>query len=132
MSLALVASACGDGAALQERRDVADDTTPAKLRVDSTPSDVATRNTSTFDSSDVPRGCDYEGKLIDGVRWSDSSGDHVLLISQSFTREDTDTDEWLPTVQHLFGYCYRIGSGAPKLLWSIKDNVENYCDPGEG
>ena len=123
--LVIAFSACDDGAKPREERELGARTPSTRF-----PDALVPRRMPGFNSSDVPRGCEYDGDLIDGQRFSDANGEHVILVSQKITEESYDGDS--VAVYNIYGYCYRIGNGSPQLLWSIKDNAEFWCDPGLG
>lgn len=67
----------------------------------------------------------YEGKLLDGAKWTDNNGENYLIVSGRETRRRDQA-----TTQHLYAYQYATKNGRTKLLWKIYDFAENECDAG--
>ncbi len=78
----------------------------------------------TFKKNGLPDECKYEGDIIEQAQWTDANGDNILIITQTKVRNlKEDVRD-----QYLYAYNYVKKDTDYKLLWSINDHVESYCD----
>jgi hypothetical protein len=82
----------------------------------------------SFDSASIPAGCRTEGRVLDGARWRDAAGEHLLLVTWAARQ-----GEYSSELVDLRGYHYELPADSPpRLLWKIHDRAENICDEGRG
>jgi hypothetical protein len=78
----------------------------------------------TFKKSELPAECKYEGNIVEQAQWTDANGDNILIITETAVKKlNEDMRE-----QYIYAYSYVKKDADYKLLWSIKDYVESYCD----
>lgn len=79
-----------------------------------------------LDLTKLPKGINYEGKIITAVRWTDSLGDNIIILtetgiyqSKKFKHETDGRDA------ELFAYHYIIKSDSAVQTWRIYDFISD-------
>lgn len=71
-----------------------------------------------FDKSGTPLKDSLQGHLVDGAKWTDREGEHLVLLLQTDNVMVRDKQNQRITV-----YCYQRDSGYWKQKWMVQDRI---------
>ena len=81
---------------------------------------------SQLDLTKLPKGIKYEGKIKSAVRWFDSLGDNVVILtetgiyrSKKYTHENDSRDA------ELFAYHFIVKNDSASLAWRVYDFISD-------
>jgi hypothetical protein len=78
-----------------------------------------------FDARSLPAGISYQGKIVNGARWTDSNGENILVLTQTGkfpTKGKKYMEDEDPCYDaEVYAYNYVIKGGKVSLLWKITD-----------
>jgi len=79
-----------------------------------------------LDLTKLPKGIKYEGEIISGVRWVDSLGDNIVILtetgiyqSKKFNHENDGFDA------ELFAYHFIVKNDSASLAWRVYDFISD-------
>src|SRR5690606_32482478 len=79
-----------------------------------------------IDIAELPNSIKYEGKIKNAVRWTDKSGENIVITTETgiyesnkFEHENNGGDA------ELFAYHFIITNGNAKLTWKVYDFVSD-------
>jgi hypothetical protein len=79
-----------------------------------------------LDTTQLPKGIKYEGKVNNAVRWTDSSGDNIVITtetgiyqSKKFKHENEGGDA------ELFAYHFIVSNNILKQTWKVYDFISD-------
>jgi hypothetical protein len=82
-------------------------------------------NVTNLDTTNLPAGVTYTGRIKSAVRWTDKSGDNIVIItetgviaSKTATSEDSRDAE-------IYAYLYIVGEDKTVLSWRVYDFVKD-------
>ena len=80
--------------------------------------------TTKLGKSNLPKFVKYRGKLIDAIQYKDSTGDNIVLKSETgIYQSKTDIDNGTNSAD-LFAYHYKIKGDSAILLWRVTDYIK--------
>jgi hypothetical protein len=78
-----------------------------------------------FDARSLSAEIRYQGKIVDGARWTDSNGENILVLTQTDkfpTKGKKNSEGEDPSFDaEVYAYNYVIKGGKTLLLWKITD-----------
>ncbi len=87
----------------------------------------------TLSYNDIPKTIDFRGTVVDALKWTDSSGENILIqtVTGDFTWKDYDkdsTDYMIQDKSELYAYLFQKSAHDKgfKRKWRVYDYIE--CD----
>ena len=68
---------------------------------------------------------DLQGKIVKEIKYSDKTGDNVIVLTQTNKSTKKCEDFGECSSQDLYAYRYLIEQGSPKKIWQIHDFVHD-------
>jgi len=80
-----------------------------------------------LDSGSVPKGIKYEGKIKDGLRWTDKSGDNIVIITETgfYTSQAKKDEDMVNRNAELFAYHFINKEDSLKQTWKVYDFIKD-------
>jgi hypothetical protein len=75
-----------------------------------------------LDSQSIPAGVHYTGKIVQAVRWTDSLGDNVVVLTTATQRSKNAADDGYSDGV-LSAFHYLVSPGSARLTWKVHDEV---------
>jgi hypothetical protein len=72
----------------------------------------------------VPASIQYIGKAIDAIRFTDSDGEHIVIITETGETQSKSMDNGNYRDAALYAYHYTIAGNKPNLTWHVHDFVK--------
>lgn len=80
-----------------------------------------------FDKNNLPSGIKFSGKIVDGKRWVDKSGENILILTETAKKKGSKKgfgeDDYYSA--ELFGYQFLNRGGDYELLWKVNDFIKD-------
>jgi hypothetical protein len=77
-----------------------------------------------LDKKIIPASIQYTGKIIDAVRWTDNSGDHIVITTETGEIDGKDKEGTDNRSAFLYAYQYVIKQDSTTLKWKLADFVK--------
>jgi hypothetical protein len=86
-----------------------------------------------FDKTKLPMGIMFKGKMIEGIRWTDKSGEHIVMETQvdpyenkkvKLTKEEIEEDGY-PLNADIYIYNFVIIKNKCQQIWMVHDCVHD-------
>lgn len=87
---------------------------------------VAQLKVTKLSKTDIPKSITYKGHIIDAVKYTDKTGDHIVITTETgeTPAKKSDTDDGRDAA--LYAYHYDItGTDQPKLNWQAYDFISD-------
>ena len=83
-------------------------------------------NLSKLDKNSIPTGIRYKGNVEQAVRWTDKTGDNIVILTKEIPRSiNAPDDDFSDGALH--AYHYLISGDSIRHTWSVFDYVKT-CD----
>lgn len=77
-----------------------------------------------LDAKSIPAAIKYTGHIVDAVRWADSSGEHIVITSETGpTPNKSSEDDGSDAA--LYAYHYLVSPDSLQLTWRIYDFIKD-------
>jgi hypothetical protein len=80
-----------------------------------------------LDKNSIPKAIQYNGHIVDAVRWTDNLGDHIVITTETGKTKSKSTSDDDYSDAALYAYHYSIKEDSIKLTWKVYDYVKE-CD----
>src|SRR5690606_30563984 len=80
--------------------------------------------TNNLDTSNVPKEIKFKGKIKTAARWTDQSGDHIVITTETgeTKSENAPSDDCRDAA--LYAYHYIIDKDSTYLIWKVHDFIK--------
>jgi hypothetical protein len=75
-----------------------------------------------LDKNSIPKNVQYNGNFVQAVRWTDSTGDNIVILSAT-DKTQSKNNEGLDAA--LYGYRFLVSGDSIKPTWKVYDFVED-------
>lgn len=84
-------------------------------------------NVSKIDSTQFPAGIRYEGFIKNAVRWTDKSGDNIVVTTETgiYTSPKFEHESEYGSDAELFAYHYIVSNNEAKQTWKVYDFISD-------
>jgi hypothetical protein len=82
---------------------------------------IAQPKISRLDKNTLPKGLEYIGHIVNAVRWADSSGNHIVVTSETGETPSKTMKEADYKDAALYAYHYLVQHDSLALLWKVYD-----------
>jgi hypothetical protein len=79
---------------------------------------------SKLDKKAIPKNIQYTGNIIQAVRWTDNTGDNVVILTITDKTQSKKAPEESYSNGALYAYHYLIAGDSSKQTWKVYDFVE--------
>jgi hypothetical protein len=81
-------------------------------------------NTTNLDTNKLPNGIKYTGKIKTAVRWTDKSGDNIVITTETgVTVNKKDPSDDFRDAE-LYAYHFIVGKDSSNLTWKVYDFIK--------
>jgi hypothetical protein len=77
---------------------------------------------SFLESTKLPPGIKYEGKIRNAVRWTDAAGDNIVITSETGAAKAKDASDESEQDAALYAYHYIMAGDSVRLTWKVNDH----------
>lgn len=77
-----------------------------------------------LNKSAIPKSIQYTGKIVQAVRWTDSTGDNIVIVTVSDKLQSKNAHDDGYNEAALYAYHFLVLGDNTKLTWKIYDYVE--------
>jgi hypothetical protein len=78
-----------------------------------------------LDKSSIPKTIQYTGKFVEGVRWADSTGDNIVLLTRTDNSQSKKAQDEGFREGALYAYHYKVSGDSGKLTWKVYDFIKD-------
>jgi hypothetical protein len=82
-------------------------------------------NTTRLDTNQLPNGIKVTGKIKTAVRWTDKSGDNIVITTETGEFKSTKATSDDSRDAELYAYHYIVGNDSTFLLWKVYDFIKD-------
>ena len=80
---------------------------------------------TVLNKSSIPAGISYTGKIVNAVRWTDNSGDNIVIATETAISESKSKDGDYLRSAALDAWHYILQNGSWKQTWKLHDFIKD-------
>ena len=85
---------------------------------------LAQLNITKPNTTSLPKGIIFKGRIVDAARWTDDLGDNVIILTETGEYQSTTVKDDGYRDGELYGYHYLVQGDSIKLLWKVYDFIK--------
>ena len=86
---------------------------------------LAQFNVTNLDKNTIPKSIHYTGKLVQAVRWTDSTGDNIIILTATGNIPSKDSSDEGFSDADLYTYHFLISGDSIKQTWRVSDHIKD-------
>ena len=77
-----------------------------------------------LNKSNVPKTIHYVGNIVEAVRWTDATGDNIVLLTRADINQSKNAPDEAYVESALYGYHFIISKDSARQTWRVYDYVK--------